>query len=479
MKKSSILFRLVLAFLLVALTAAAIVATAIRLTSVNRLMELIINQQRADLQAALQTYYTDNGSWNGIEKDWWQIQFKPRNPETYQPDQPVFSTPQLAETGKLPNAQDPNTRDRRNLFGLANAEGVVIVPVEPDYAVGMGLDADQIQRSTDITVNGEQVGVILTAPMNPRFNPEEDLFLRRTNTALLYAAGGAMLVALIIGIILARALIHPLHQLTQAARNIAMGQLEQQVDVRSRDEIGELADAFNRMSHEVARVNQQRRQMTADIAHDLRTPLTVIAGYMESMRDEVLKPTHERLALIYTEIERLQNLVDDLKFLSQMDAGELPMHMTPTSPRSLLEHAAAPFQHRAGQQKVMLIIQAHSDLPSLDFDEGRMMQVLGNLLVNALRYTPSGGKIVLSAEKQGDKLVMAVTDTGTGISPENLPFIFDRFQRADKSRHTDSGESGLGLAIVRALVEAHGGTVGASSEEGRGTRIEMHFPITG
>ncbi len=325
-------------------------------------------------------------------------------------------------------------------------------------------------------VNNQRVGTILNANFQPRFNPEENLFLQRTNEALLYSVVGAILVALIIGVILARTLISPLHALTIAAQNIAKGELDQQVKIKTTDEIGQLANAFNRMSQEVAQANQLRQQMTADIAHDLRTPLTVIAGYVESMRDGVLKPTPERLSLIYTEIERLQNLVGDLKMLSQADAGELPLHPQLISPKQMLEQAAAPFQHKAEMQKIKVVVNAPDDLPEIRVDDARMMQVFGNLISNAMRYTPEGGKIELSAKTQDGQVVLNVADTGSGIPPEDIAFIFDRFYRADKSRATDSGETGLGLAIVKALVEAHGGTVQAESQEGQGTSVHVSLP---
>ena len=168
------------------------------------------------------------------------------------------------------------------------------------------------------------------------------MFLQRTNQALLMGVLGAMLVALLLGILLASGLTRPLKALTQAAQSIAQGHLEQKVVVNSEDEIGQLATAFNRMSEEVARVNQLRRQMTADIAHDLRTPLTVIGGYVEAMRDGVLQPTETRLTMIYTEIERLQDMVGDLRMLSQADAGELPLHPQ-RSHRALCWNARRPF----------------------------------------------------------------------------------------------------------------------------------------
>jgi signal transduction histidine kinase len=278
------------------------------------------------------------------------------------------------------------------------------------------------------------------------------------------------------GAVLASTLIRPLQALTSAAHKIAAGQLEQQVPVTSSDEIGELAGAFNRMSQQVSGANRLRKQMTADIAHDLRTPLTVIAGYIESMRDGVLQPTPERLVIIYQEIEGLQNLVSDLRMLSQVDAGELPLHKQTVVVPDLLEHAAAPFRHQAEKQAVELVITVEENLPQLQLDEARMMQIYGNLLSNALRYTPAGGQIHLAAHRLGAGVVLSVSDTGLGIAEEELPFIFDRFHRVDKSRHTDAGETGLGLAIVKALVEAQGGSVHARSRQGDGAVIEMIFP---
>jgi two-component system sensor histidine kinase BaeS len=320
------------------------------------------------------------------------------------------------------------------------------------------------------------VGTILTANEPPGFNPQEAQFLQRTNEALIFAMLGALLVTLAIGILLARTLTRPLHALTLAAQSITQGQLEQEVKVGANDEIGQLATAFNRMSQEVARVNQLRRQMTADIAHDLRTPLTVISGYVESMRDGDLRPTPERFALMYSEIERLQNLVGDLRMLSMADAGELSLNPQSLSPKNLLERAAALFRHQAEGQQVAIQVEASDDLPSIRVDEARMIQVLGNLISNALRYSLPGGTITLAVQSSGDEVEIRVEDTGVGIPEEELPYIFNRFHRGDKSRHTETGETGLGLAIVKALVEAHGGSVLAESRQGQGTVIQLVFP---
>ncbi len=462
----SLTWKLTLAFMLVAFTTAALVALFIRLTSADRLMQFVIEQQRSSLEQALSDYYAANGSWDGVDQNWQQLQ--PRN----SPGQAAPPSDRIS-----PDNPPPSDHERRNLFGLADAQGTVIVQIDPGYPSGTQLPADVLKAGTPVMADEKQVGTILMARQPLGFNPQEALFLQRTSQALVFASLGAILVALVIGVLLARTLTGPLQALTQAAQRITQGQLEQQVRVRSNDEIGQLAGAFNRMSQEVARVNQARRQMTADIAHDLRTPLTVISGYIESMRDGVLKPTPQRLSLIYSEIERLQNLVGDLKTLSLADTGELSLNPQNISPKNLLDRAARLFLLQAEQQNVVLRVNASDELPEIFVDEARMMQVLGNLISNALRYTPSEGKVTLSAQISRGWLEIGVQDTGEGISAEELPYIFNRFHRADKSRHTETGESGLGLAIVKALVESHGGTVSAESGPGEGTTIHLLLPV--
>jgi signal transduction histidine kinase len=461
----SIYGKLTLAFMLVAFTAAALVALFIRLTSADRLMQLIIEQQRSSLEQALQDYYTANGSWEEVAENWQQIQsLTLPTPESPPPDRPP-------EDNRPPEAHSP-----RNLFGLADAQGIVLVSVDPSYPSGSSLPQDVLKAGTPVIVDGETVGTILTARESPGFNPQEAQYLQRTNEALILAGIGALVVALIMGVLLARTLTRPLQALTSAAQSITRGQLEQQVTVRSNDEIGQLASAFNSMSQEVARVNQLRRQMTADIAHDLRTPLTVISGYIESMRDGDLKPTPERFTLIYSEIERIQNLVGDLRTLSLADTGELSLNIQSISPKNLLEHALSLFRHQAEQQNISIAVKAGPDLPEIQVDEARMIQVLGNLITNALRYTPIGGKITLSARSSGDTLEICVQDTGEGIAADELPHIFNRFHRGDQSRHSETGETGLGLAIVKALVELHGGSTSATSSPDQGTTIQLSFP---
>jgi signal transduction histidine kinase len=376
-----------------------------------------------------------------------------------------------------PEDRPPAQPFRRSLFWLADAQGLTVVPMKPAYPVSSSVPANILAKGEPVEVNGAVVGTILTVPTPPGLTEQEQAYLQRADTALILASGGAVVVALLVGILLARTLIHPLQALTLAAQQMAGGELKQEVAVQSSDEIGQLATAFNQMSQEIARASESRRQMTADITHELRTPLTVIAGYVESMRDGTLAPTPERLAVVYAEIEHLQHLVGDLRTLAKADTGELKLDKHPASPMDLLQQAYAAFEHQALQQGVRLNAQAQEPLPNILIDEVRMAQVLDNLISNALRFTPAGGQITLRAWQEGAQVLFSVQDTGQGIAPADLPNIFERFYRADKSRTSNKGELGLGLAIAKALVEAHAGKIEATSALGEGTTFTIRLPI--
>jgi signal transduction histidine kinase len=467
--KISLTGKLTLAFLLVALTATFLVALVIRLYSPEQLNRLVIEQQRIELSELLEEYYLVNGSLQGFAGI---LQRGPRgngaNPAGW--DESRSPSNRRQDTGFF-------RPDRKgNLFGITNPRGLVIVPLPPQFPPGTRVSRKVLSQAEPVEVDGQLVAYILTAPNPPDFTPAERAFLGRTYTALWIAAVGAALLALVVGLILARTLTRPLHALIRAAQNMASGDLEQQVEVKSEDEIGQLSQVFNHMSSEIARVNRQRRQMTADIAHDLRTPLTVIAGYVESMRDGVLPPTPERLDVIHNEINQLQRLVNDLRTLSRADAGELALNVTPILPLRLLENAAAPYYHQADIHRIGLKVEAVDNLPPVELDESRMAQVFSNLISNALRFVPEGGRIKLTAALDENEVVFSVIDDGPGIPPGDLAHIFDRFYRGDASRTGEDGESGLGLAITKALVEAQGGSISVDSELGTGTVFYIHFP---
>ncbi|MEM7115304.1 MAG: ATP-binding protein [Chloroflexota bacterium] len=307
---------------------------------------------------------------------------------------------------------------------------------------------------------------------NGRFDTSDDnrrsselQFLFNVLRASVLSGAGAVIAALFGGVLLSRGLTRPLRALTDATQRMADGELGTQVKVSSRDEIGRLANAFNHMSQDLAQATHKRQQMTADIAHDLRTPLTILRGYMEGIKDGSVANSPEIVDIMYDEVIHLEHLVKDLRTLSLADAGELPLHKQKIHPRVLLERTGLAYVVQAEQKGLALRIETADPLPQIEVDVERMTQVLNNLVSNALRFTEQG-EIVLSATAVKNHVTLQVRDTGQGIDAAILPHIFDRFYRADESRQRDADgtvSSGLGLAIARAVVRAHGATIQATS----------------
>ncbi|MEU0005482.1 HAMP domain-containing sensor histidine kinase [Streptomyces sp. NPDC006314] len=286
-------------------------------------------------------------------------------------------------------------------------------------------------------------------------------------------AGLVLAVTVAVTAVVAVRLVRPLRALTEAAG--APPELHVRVPVTTRDETGILAEAFNDLTGRRERLEAQRKAMVSDIAHELRSPLTNIRGWLEVVRDGVVDPDPALLDSLHEEALVLQRIIDDLQDLAAVDAGTLHLHREPLRAGDLLEQAAAAHRVAADGAGVALGVEA-DPAAWLDADPVRMRQVLGNLVSNALRHTPAGGAVTLAARREGDDLVLTVTDTGAGIAPEDLPHVFDRFWRAEKSRSRRTGGSGLGLPIVRHLVAAHGGTAEAASEPGAGAVFTLRLP---
>jgi signal transduction histidine kinase len=266
----------------------------------------------------------------------------------------------------------------------------------------------------------------------------------------------------------------PITRLTRAAQTMASGNLDVRVQSFGVREIDDLAEAFNTMASSLAAVDRQRRQLTADVAHELRTPLSIIRGRLEGMQDGVYSAGPEQLAALLEETALMERLIEDLRLLALADAGQLPLYPETFSPAQLLDSLARSFAHQAERSNVNVQVSAAPNLPELWADPQRISQVLGNLATNALRYTPPGGAITLSAWYDmvagQPQVCMAVSDTGTGIAPEDLPHIFDRFWRS-------SGGAGLGLAIAKRIIDAHQGRIWAYSDPGRGTTVAFSLPL--
>jgi len=360
---------------------------------------------------------------------------------------------------------------------LADKDGVVLYSNRPGDT-GISLSARELSNATPIVMDGETVGLLVLRLAQSPFAPgtPERLFLNNVNQAIILGALLAVLVALLLGGFFAYTLTRSLRELTAATREIAGGDLGYQVEVRSRDELGELAASFNQMSADLAKSNHARRQMTADIAHDLRSPLSVILGYTEALNDGKLEGTAEVFGVIHREAGQLSHLIDDLRTLSLADAGELPLDLQPVSPQEILVEVSRAYKQQAELKEIALSLDTAPDLPGIIADPNRLNQVLGNLMSNALRYTPPGGEIILGARMEREQLVITVQDNGKGIAGEDLPYIFNRFFRSDPSR-SEHGETGLGLAIARSLVELQGGEISVESEPGMGTTFMIRFSI--
>jgi two-component system sensor histidine kinase BaeS len=276
--------------------------------------------------------------------------------------------------------------------------------------------------------------------------------------------------------LLSRQLAAPLRQLTAAAEMMAQGDLSQRVETRSRDEVGALGEAFNKMASDLETAEIQRQQMTADIAHELRNPLSVIRGNLEAMIDGIYALDGEHLSTIYEETLLLQRLVEDLRLLTLADAGQLALIRANVDLVELLNGIANSARAVTEDKEISLRVDVPQHPLVVYGDADRLRQVVGNLVSNAIRYTPKGGIITLHTYRTAPHTYISVSDTGPGISPRDLPHIFDRFYRADTARDRASGGSGLGLAIAKALVKAHKGSIEAHSKLGEGTTFTIALP---
>ena len=312
------------------------------------------------------------------------------------------------------------------------------------------------------------------------FGTAEQDFLEAINRSLWLTGLIAGAAAVLIGVIITRQIVAPLQRLTRAAQQIATGDLSQRVPVESKDETGELAASFNTMTEALAQNEELRRHMVADIAHELRTPLTVLQGNLEAMRDGVIKPTSQQLDSLHHEAQSLSRLVDDLGTLSLAEAGQLKLHLEAVDVSGIIRRVATGMENQAQQGRVSMEVSLPDSLPHAMADADRVAQVLRNLLSNALRHTPAGGSIRVSAQPSPQSvkdLLVSVADTGQGIPAQELPLIFERFYRVDRSRARSTGGAGIGLTIVKQLVEAHGGRVWVESEMGKGSKFYFTLPV--
>ncbi len=424
--------QITVALLLITWLSVGALALAVRSATESSFQRYMMNAQSvelsADLAARLEDYHRANGGWTGADS-------------------------LLGGRGS-----SMMMGGRRSSLLVANADGVIQAASDPAL-VGDPITDDERAAALPLMVDGAPVGWLTRrTPAMAMMGASEEAFLAQVSQALLLAWLGVSVAALVAGVLLARLLARPISALTAGARDLAAGQLGRQVEARGSDETVELATAFNDLSSRLAEGEALRRRMAADIAHELRTPLSVLRGQLEAMRDGVLPADDTRLANATDQTLMLGRLVDDLRLLTLAEARQLPLEKQPLDLAALLREAVEGFAPFALDAGVTLTCDAPDGLPLVAVDRVRLRQVLGNLLANALRHTPEGGAIHVRGERDGAALRVTVENTGSALTPEQAARAFDPFWRADPSRAEDGG-SGLGLAIARQLIALHGGRI--------------------
>lgn len=353
---------------------------------------------------------------------------------------------------------------------LAAADGTIVAASDAGR-VGQKLDVTEQIVAAPIEEGGQEVGLLVLLA-------REQVGARLAPGRLMMIGLGIASFSLIVGVLLSRRISQPLADLTAATQAIAAGDLGVRVSSRYSGEAGELIGAFNQMAEDLARADELRRNLTADVAHELRTPLSVVRAKLEGVIDGVYPATPEHLEPVVETVNLLTQLVEDLHLLALVEAKQLAPEKQPVDIGDVLRDARVNFSPQASDRAVTLALDLPPALPVAMVDRRRITQVLGNLLSNALRYTPAGGRVTISAAETEDGGVeISVADTGPGIPPEDIPFVFERFWRGDKSRSRVGGGSGLGLAIAKQLVEMHGGTIRVESTQGKGATFRLTLPV--
>ena len=454
--------RLILAFVLIVLVSVIGVVLLARQSTTNEVRAFMLRSGMVDAQELvdkLAGYYNENGSWSGVEQ-LFPGQGRGRG----------MGSQGMIGQGTMMNQQ----------LRLADSDLNVVVDTTTSEPSGQLTPAER-ESSREIIVEGNTVGYLILEGGIGLTQNEGLFLLNRLNRAALIAGAIAAGLAILIALILAYSLLRPVSQLTKAAEQLTTGDLSQRVDIHGSDEVAKLGQSFNRMADSLEKAQESRRAITADIAHELRTPLAVQRAHLEALQDGIYPPTPDHLQTILEQNLLLTRLVDDLRTLAMADSGQLILEFTPTNIPDLVQRLIERFIPQAQNRGVTITSQAYGSLSktTCNCDPQRIEQILGNLISNALRYTPEAGTIYVNISQNDNFFQISVHDSGPGIPPEVLPFIFDRFYRADRSRSRCEGGSGLGLAIARQLSEAHGGSLSAANSPDQGAIFTLRLPLNG
>jgi two-component system OmpR family sensor kinase/two-component system sensor histidine kinase BaeS len=401
-------------------------------------------QRRLEILApALEAYYAEHGTWVGAEAVW---------TTAGQGGGGMFMT------------------DSGASLALADASGRLVCNPSGQYCAEH-IGRSDLRAAQPLQLDGRTVGYLVVSG-----GQRGQSFISSISSSLVWAAVVSGFVALLMGLLLTRAVVRPIRVFEQTAQRIAAGDLTSRVPVSSRDEIGALAKRFNEMAASLERDEQLRQQMMADLAHELRTPLAVIRGQVEALQDGVFDLTQENLSPIHGQTLLLGRLIEDLRDLALAEAGQLPMEMTQVDLAQVVASSCDGFRSQALERGVTLQVTIDERPLWVPGDPQRLEQVIANLLSNAIRYTGGGGRVSVRAWQGPLAVGVDVTDTGPGIEPDELEHLFERFYRVAKSRSRSDGGSGLGLAIAKQLVEAHHGQITVESQLGQGSRFRVTLP---
>lgn len=438
----------------------------------------------------LANYYERRGSWAGVEPNFAEIERHLRDGE-------LQGIALVDAKGRLVSSQGsvpfPPRAPAAPSAPVMPGSGETLPRWGDEITVGQADESITVQ-SVPIRNRGELVGSLVFVYDGSPQAMAGSFTVSDIGRGFLSAALALTAILLGLAAIFSGRISRPLRQLNGAAQAMAAGDLQVRVKPPMVREVADLAQSFNRMADALAQADQQRRQLTADVAHELRTPLSVVKGRLEGIQDGIYRADPEQIEGLLDEVALLERLIEDLRLLALADAGQLALFPEAVDPAHLVRDAQRSFAHQAEERGVQLRVELPPSLPELTADPQRIAQVLGNLVGNALRHTPAGGEVVVSVTTEDGQptaaavgggaiagrppsVVFSVRDTGAGIAAEDLPHIFDRFYRADRSRTRSSGGAGLGLAIARRIVEAHDGRIWATSEVGVGTCVSFSLPL--
>jgi len=477
--RNSLWTRLMSVFLGVIVVGVIVMVVSVRLSTAAQLRRRVLSDDVAQANALavlLAGYYSRNGSWNGVEA------YLASSPQAQNAPQGGMGSGMMGP-GMMDSWRDwmgvtRTTGPVADRVVLLDSTGRVIADTG-QASLGEQHPAQHAENGVQVTINGEPVGSVLAGSMiEPVLNPADEDFLHSVNFSILLTSAIVGLLALVLGSLLFRQITSPLRALSRSAQAVADGDLHQRVVIQSNDEIGRVARSFNRMAESLAQADIQRRNLIADIAHELRTPLTVIQGNLEALMDGVYDLTPENVSAVHKQTVVLTRLVADLRDLALAEAGQLRLELKTIHLAGVIAQVGEGLEIQAHEKGVTLKHEVAGNIPEIQADEQRITQVLYNLMSNALRHTPTGGTISTTAELRDGQVLVSVRDTGTGIAPEDLPHVFERFYRDDRSRTRATGGSGLGLTISKQIIELHGGQIWAQSWLGAGSTFAFSLPLS-